>query len=320
MMGVRQLDIARKCLGSIKTFTRHPLTFAIHDDGTLHAAARAQLEEVLGPCQFIDRAAAGDAIAERLARYPRCTRFRHEHLFGLKLFDIPLLAGSRVIYCDTDILFTRPLLCPDYFLGNGPRFVAMRDLQESYAVRMAQWPILQRSGITLASRVCAGMISFDPAVLDLDYVEWLLGIDEEHGLFDGFRFWAEQTIYAALAVRAGCAWIEPRQCLIAERAPLQRRELPAIVHFAGFYRPLLDPALARLDLAADPRPPLTLRTRPTPPLTPWRRVVSALRRRFFIAAPPPPPGSPQPAPTLIREPALDAPLSGGNQLGGKSDE
>lgn len=286
MMGARQVELARKCLGSMKAFVRHPLTFAIHDDGSLHAEARAQLEEVLGPCEFVERAEAGAKIAERLSKHPRCAKFRQEHLFGLKLFDIPMLSSGRVIYCDTDILFTRPLLCPSYFFGDGPRFVAMRDLQESYAVRLSQWPILQRFGIPLASRVCAGMISFDPAVLDLDYIEWLLGIDEQTGLFDGFRFWAEQTIYASLAARVGCGWIEPRQCLIAESALLQCRELPAIIHFAGFYRPLLDTALARLDLENDPRPPLTLATRPAPLCTPWRRVVSAVRRRFLIASPP----------------------------------
>lgn len=293
-MGVRQLDMARKCLGSMKAFVRHPLSFAIHDDGTLHEAARAELAALLGSCTFIDRAVAGAQIEERLSRYPRCAKFRREHLFGLKLFDIPLLSTGRVIYSDTDILFTRPLLCPAYFLGDGPRFVAMRDLQESYAVRLSQWPILQRQRIPLASRVCAGMISFDPAALDLDYVEWLLGIDEETGLFDGFRFWAEQTIYASLAARVGCGWIEPSECLIAESAPLQAPELPAIVHFAGFYRPLLDPALARLDLENDPRPPITLTTRATPLCTPLRRVVSAVRRRFFIPAAPAVSSTPQP--------------------------
>lgn len=286
MIGARQVELARKCLGSMKTFVRHPLAFTIHDDGSLHTEARGQLEESLGPCQFVERAEVGEEITERLGKHPRCAKFRSEHLFGLKLFDIPMLSPGRVIYCDTDILFTRPLLCPGYFLGDGPRFVAMRDLQESYAVRLSQWPILQRSGISLASRMCAGMISFDPAVLDLDYIEWLLGIDEQTGLFDGFRFWAEQTIYASLAARAGCGWIEPQQCVIAENALLQRRELPAIIHFAGFYRPLLDPALARLDLKNDPRPPLTLATWPTPLCTPWRRVVSAVRRRFLIATPP----------------------------------
>ncbi len=286
MMGARQVELARKCLGSMKSFVRHPLTFAIHDDGSLYPEARARLEETLGSCFFIDRTEACEVIAERLGKHPRCAKFRREHLFGLKLFDIPMLSRQRVIYCDTDILFTRPLLCPGYFLGDGPRFVAMRDMQESYAVRLSQWPVLQRAGIPLASRVCAGMISFDPAVLDLDYIEWLLGIDEQTGLFDGFRFWAEQTIYASLAARAGCGWIEPQQCLIAENALLKRRELPAIIHFAGFYRPLLDPALARLDLKNDPRAPLTLATRSTPLCTPWRRVVSAVRRRFLIASPP----------------------------------
>ena len=86
----------------------------------------------------------------------------------------------------------------------------MRDLKESYAVRLRQWPLLRKHGIRLASRICAGMISFDPAAVhDLDYIEWLLGIDAETGLFDGFPFWTEQTIYAALAARVGAEWDRP---------------------------------------------------------------------------------------------------------------
>jgi len=288
MMGARQVPLASQCLGSMKTFVRHPLEFAIHDDGTLDASARARLENALGACTFIDRTEAGEMIADRLARYPRCERFRNEHLFGPKLFDIPLLSRERVVYIDTDILFTRPLLCHDYFLGSGPRFVAMRDLQESYAVRLTQWPVLRRHGIRLASRICAGMISFDPTVLDRDYVEWLLGIDERTGLFDGFGFWAEQTIYAALAARTDTGWIDPRECLIAEKSILEQSELPAIIHFAGFYRPLLAPAYARLQFDEDNRSPRTLSTRPAPICNSWRRALSAIRRRFLISSPPPP--------------------------------
>jgi len=287
MMGIRNVDLALQCLGSMKALVRHPLEFAIHDDGTLHAEARARLRENLGPCTFVDRVQAGEEIAERLKAHPRCATFRNEHLFGLKLFDVPLLSARRAVYCDTDILFTRPIECPAYFLGEGHPFTAMQDLKESYSVRLAQWPILRRRGIRLASRVCAGMISLDPGTLDLDFIEWLLGVDAEIGLFSGFPFWAEQTIYAALAARTGCVWIQPEECLVAHRSSFARTQGAAIIHFAGFSRPLLAGVYARLQLAEDDRPALRLGTVPTPECGMWRRLQSGVRTRFFLREEPP---------------------------------
>jgi len=282
MMGIRNVDLALQCLGSMKALVRHPLEFAIHDDGSLNTEAQARLRESLGPCVFINRSQAGEEVAERLKGHPRCAKFRNEHLFGLKLFDVPLLSSRRAVYCDTDILFTRPIECPAYFVGGERPFTAMRDLKESYAVRLSQWPILLQRGIRLASRICAGMISLDPAALDLDFIEWLLGIDAEVGLFSGFTFWAEQTIYAALAARSGCAWIQPEECVVAHRANFARIRRAAIIHFAGFSRPLLPDVYDQLKLAADDRPAIRLGTTPTPDCNVLRRLQSAVHTRLFL--------------------------------------
>ncbi|HEX8297280.1 MAG TPA: hypothetical protein VF593_13335 [Chthoniobacteraceae bacterium] len=282
MMGARQLELALKCLGSMKSVVRHPIRFAIHDDGSLDPEARFRLEERLGGCTFVDRASAGEQVADRLRKHPRCAKFRNEHLFGLKLFDVPLLAETRVIYCDTDILFARPIKCPAYFRGGCHSFVAMRDLKESYSVRIAQWPILRKRGIRLASRVCAGMISFDPAAHDLDFIEWLLGVDEETQLFGGFPFWAEQTIYAALAAKAGCSWIQPEECLVAHRTNFPTACDAAIIHFAGFSRALFPSLYDTLKLAEDSREPISLGTKPAPDCNLLRRLESAFRTRFLL--------------------------------------
>lgn len=285
LVGAGQVDVALKCFGSLLAAVPRPVRLALHDDGTLDLAARSRLAEGLGDaCTFVDRLEASARVAELLRAHPRCQRFRDEQLFGPKLFDVPLLSSGRAVYLDSDILWTRRCDCPAYFAGAGAAaFVVMRDLQESYAVRMKRWPLLRRHGIRLASRFCAGMMSFDPGAHDLDYIEWLLGIDEREDLFGGFRFWAEQTIYAALAAQAGCAWIEPSECVVAHARHFARVRDAAVIHFAGFSRGLLDGRYREVNFARFADSPVkVLGTRAAPMCGLGRRMLSALRARTIL--------------------------------------
>jgi len=282
MMGKKNVAIALRCLGSVKAFTRRPLRFVVHDDGTLDDEDRALLVEKLAPCDFQSRDAHGGRVEELLARYPRCGKFRNTNLFGLKLFDVPLLSTDRAIYLDTDILFTRPLDIPAYFEGTPEAaFVCMEDIAESYAPTIRMWPGLQGDGIVFTSRVCAGMISLAASGLDLEFIEWFLGRDEEKNYLGVYPFWAEQTIYAALAARGQCVYIDPRECRIAHARTLPKDFTPAILHFAGFQRPLLEKVFPEVDFS-DTRPPLILKTSAAPHCTLSRRVYSALKKRFWL--------------------------------------
>lgn len=287
LVGAAQVELALKCLGSLVAAVPFPIRLVLHDDGSLGPAGRARFNGEFGDaCEFVDRQRAGEQVAERLRAHPRCARFRAEHLFGPKLFDVPLLSTGRVIYADTDVLWTRPLDCPAYFAGRGAAFVVMQDLQEAYAVRLAHWPRMRKRGIRLASRFCAGLMSLEPSALDLDYVEWLLGVDAADDLFGGFRFWAEQTIYAALAARAGCAWIDPRECVVAHHRNFARAQHAAIIHFAGFSRDLFADRYRALEFPPLGRAaPQILGTQPTPACGLGRRVLSACRKRMLLRDP-----------------------------------
>ena len=284
LVGSAQAELALQCLGSLVAAVPFPVRFTLHDDGSLDAPARERLAGALGvPCTFVGQRAGAEQVAERLRNHPLCAKFRREHLFGAKLFDVPLLAAGRAVYADTDVLWTRPVDCPAFFRGGGPAFVVMRDLQESYAVRLSRWPLLQSRGIRLASRFCAGLMSLDPAALDLDYIEFLLKVDAETGIFDGFRFWTEQTVHAALAARAGCAWIDPRECMVVHPSNLGRTRHAAILHFAGFSRPLFAARHARVRFEpAGKALPQVLQTVHTPTCGIGRRVLSACRQRLLL--------------------------------------
>src|SRR5579872_4550719 len=121
MMGKKNLELSIKCLGSILKFCRHPAEILIHEDGTLDAEAREKLVAALKQVRFQDRAESSGIMAEKLRAYPRCLAFRQRHIMAMQVLDIPLLtpAGQRVVYTDTDILYTRPLECAPFFIGGG---------------------------------------------------------------------------------------------------------------------------------------------------------------------------------------------------------
>jgi hypothetical protein len=282
MTGTRQVPLALRCLGSLKKFAPPPGGFVLHDDGSLTAEDRARLAEALAPCVFPERAEVDAQVADRLRGKPHCEAFRRDNKFGTKLFDIPIFAGlARVVYCDTDIVFTRPVSCPGYFAGGMFPFVCMRDLAEQYAVKISRWREFSGHGVRLTSRVCAGMIAFDPAVYDLDYLEWLLALEDRRRFLASYPNWAEQTLYAALAARAGAGWIAPAECVLAHPRHPPVAPLPAIIHFAGFHRALLETAWPLIDWN-DARPPLVLETVPAPRCTLPRRLFSAVKKRLYL--------------------------------------
>ena len=217
MMGAKNLELSIKCLGSILKFCRHPAEILVHEDGTLGESAREMLVTALKHVRFQNRAEADEIVEEKLRSYPRCRAFRQRHVFAPQVLDIPLLtpAGQRVVYSDTDILYTRPIECAPFFIGGDMPFVGSRDLRESYSVRLKHWPLLAKYGVRLGSRLCAGMMSFDLAVHDLDHLEWLVQLDEEHQLFSAYPHFVAQTFCAALAGRVNAGCVDPKECVVA---------------------------------------------------------------------------------------------------------
>lgn len=288
MMGKRNLELSIKCLGSILRFCRHPAEILIHEDGSLDQPARERLVAALNHVRFCDRAESNTMMAEKLRGHPRCLAFRERHIMAMQVLDIPLLTpvGERVVYTDTDILYTRPLECAPFFLGGDLPFTGSQDVRESYAVHLKHWLLLNKFGVRLASRLCGGMMSFDLSVYDLDYLEWLFKLDEEHHLFSGYPFFVPQTLWAALAARVKAGYVEPRECVVAHQSNLHWARKASIIHFAGFSRNHFDEVYRGIDDHADLLPPKQLSIAPVAVCGLGRRVWSAARSRLFLRADP----------------------------------
>ena len=250
------VPMALRSLASLARFHREPFRVCLHDDGTLTGEDREQLAAVAPGAAFIDRAEADAAVFARLERYPACLEYRRAETMALKLFDPALLSAGPVHYCDCDILFLRPFTGFSAALaGARPPLVFMRDLFNTYSLSWRR--LLARGTVPLADRVNAGIMLLDPALLDLDFVEWFLRRPESNDL----RGFAEQTAWSALVRRVGGSLLDARAFTFPPFAgALPRADRRAVAwHFVGPLRRKFDAVATALaaDREADALPPLT---------------------------------------------------------------
>ena len=279
------VPMALKCFASLRRCHQPKFRLVIHDDGTLTDPDCELLAGARGDTVFVRRVEADGPVLAALEKYPACRRYRARHPLGMKLFDVPLLAGAGpVVYSDSDIYYLRP------FTGfhrlwsvaqNGSVFT--RDIGTEYAIRY--FHLFGPRRIRLVSRLNSGIFVLDPAAVDLDFVESLLGRFDPEGL-PGL---VEQTCWAALAARMGpCQFVSPRQAgypLLETGQTAGRAAIPAERVTLHFVTPLRD-RLSWLeneenDKGEAPREPVDLETIPahllTAPEYAWRRLGKQLR-------------------------------------------
>jgi len=241
------------CLGSLAKHSRDPVRFRFHDDGTLTDEDREQLFGQLPVHSFVSRKEANVIVKERLSLYPYCAQFRRRYIYGLKLFDAPLLAvGDDLAFCDTDILFLRPFshlfAWPDEDTG----CLFMQDYQNAYAFR--PWHLALQRKLKMPQKLNCGLFYFRKQHYDLDFIEWLLAL--YHKLFAVRHHWVEQTCWGALALNGnGHFWSEEQVRVIRGESCLTEDLIAA--HFVTPVRGLLTMAAARDHSDCEPLPFLT---------------------------------------------------------------
>ena len=255
LLGHGQVEMALLCLASLLRLSAEPVNLRLHDDGTLCPEDFDRLASGLGDCEVISRQRADERVAEVLAKRPALAAFRRDNPLALKLVDAVLWAGSKLTFCDTDVLFLRPFT--DLFaLPDGSGAVFMTDRQNAYSVR--SWHLLRRRRLALPRRANTGIVVYHTAAWDPDLLEWYLARPEH-------RFapvWVEQTAWALLGWRAGCRLVAASQ--IAIPRPDQPADLsPANValHFVSPVRQLL-PAYREIAPDRTGEPPVAVRTVP----------------------------------------------------------
>lgn len=209
-----------------------PLSFRIHDDGTLSSDDREQLRARLAISGFVDRPEADARMEEELRRHPACLAFRTRWIYGLKLFDVPLFSNDAdVAFCDSDILFLRPFRDLFTWPDAGTGCLFMQDWQDAYSLR--PWHLSAR--LPIPAKLNCGLFLLRRHGYDLDFIEWLLS--RNYGVFERLP-WLEQTAWAALAWRIGGRyWVEHQIRTIQGSACLNDELIAG--HFTSTVRGLL---------------------------------------------------------------------------------
>ena len=233
LIGHRDLNTGLLCLGSMAKRSAEPISFRIHDDGTLSSEDREQLRARIPVSGFVDRPEADSRMEVELHRHPACLAYRSRWIYGLKLFDVPLFGNEAdVAYCDSDIFFLRPFCdlfkWPDANCG----CLFMQDWQDAYSLR--PWHLSER--LPMPAKLNSGLFFLRRHRYDLDFIEWLLS--RNYGVFQRLFCWLEQTAWAALAWKIhGRFWSEHQIRTIQSDACLNDKLVAG--HFTFSVRGLL---------------------------------------------------------------------------------
>jgi len=235
LLGVRSFAASLRCLGSLMACSAGPIRLIVHEDGTLTDEHRDRLRQLGPEVDLLRRAEADATVLAILKRHPRCRAARSSGPLFLKLFDIPLLAGGRLAYCDSDVLFVGRF----EGLFDAPTtparpLVFMADATHAFALR--PWRAWPAGPVRLGGWVNTGLMVGDPAVVDLDYLEWLLGILAPDVAYSRRMYWAEQTCWAALAARSGFALYDSRRLILADASLSRLTSQTVGIHFISTYR------------------------------------------------------------------------------------
>ena len=243
------------CLGSLVRHSREPVRFLIHEDGSLTDEDREQLSSQLPVYGFISKKQADVFVKEQLSNYPYCAQFRRRYVYGMKLFDAPLLAdGDDFVFCDTDIFFLRPFTNLFAWPDNRTGCLFMQDYQNAYSFR--PWHLAFQRRFQMPPKLNCGLFQFRRRHHDLDFLEWFL--ERYQRLFTARHHWVEQTCWGALAMSCnGQFWSEEQIRVIQGEACLTGDLVGA--HFVTPVRGLLPEAAARSRPEAEP---VLVRTEP----------------------------------------------------------
>jgi len=275
LMGEKGIEHSLICLQSVARYSRQPVRFNIHDDGTLSRTSYERLSQALPGVTVISRKEADDYVQPLLRSYNRCSAIRSRHPLFLKLFDLALVGTGHLFYLDSDILFFRPF--KGLFETTYPiDALFMKDTREGYAVR--PWKLKPFGPVSLASLINTGIICCRRSLVDLDFIEHLLKQLSADNVFGTRGQWAEQTCWAALAERNSSAVLDPDVYKMVQPVATSLAETTVAVHFVSTYRPQLFKMLnLQRDIDLEPIP---VKFTPARTCTAFHFLLSDVKAKF----------------------------------------
>jgi hypothetical protein len=272
LLGEKYVELALQCLGSMHRLSREPLTFRLHEDGTLTSASEARLRDRLPVHSVVRKEDADSAMRTALEAYPACRRFRDRFHYGIKLFDLPVLhPGEDVAFADCDVFFLRPYSGLFRFPNDSTSCLFMQDSQNAYSLR--PWHMLGRRAIHLPRCLNGGLFYYRKAAFDLALLEDVIGRD--YSVY-AKSFWLEQTCFGAMAMAKPSAFWSATQIIVPTGPQALTGDLVA-AHLTSSVRGLLSEAISRQIIHAAP---VAIVTEAMRELSCGGFLVSEVRRSF----------------------------------------
>jgi hypothetical protein len=235
LIGSPQLPFYLRCLKSLIGFCQECIDLQLHTDGSLSQEDKDFIHSELDGTMvtITDSSENTKRVLDYLQGRPNCQKFRKDSIWGIEFFD-PIHAfpdDPISFYLDADILFIRSFsgLFDQDNVKNGVIF--LKDTQwDAYCFR--PWQMLASKKKPQAVKgITTGLVFWDKAVIDWDYLEWFLGEHRLHQIPE----WIMPTAQAGLATRCEAKTISPRE--ITNLYPNARiHEGTFGVHLLGSYR------------------------------------------------------------------------------------
>ena len=235
LIGGSQLPFYLSCLKSLVTFCQDRIELQLHTDGSLSQKEKDFIHsELIGTIVTISESSENkNRILDYLQGRPNCQKVRKDSIWGIEFFD-PIYAFPEdpiSFYLDADILFLRPFsrLFERNQVENGAIF--LKDTQwDAYCFRPLQM-LNGKKRPQIVKGITTGLVFWDKAAIDWDYLEWFLGEDHLHKIPE----WIMPSAQAGLANRCDAKMISPKQ--IPNLYPnAQIHEDTFGVHLLGSYR------------------------------------------------------------------------------------
>lgn len=202
----RDVTLMLECWRTLVACSAEQFETVVHDDGSLTEDDVAAIGAAIPRSRVLRRRESDARMAERLAQHEHARAFRAGSVWGLKLLDVVLAEPGDCYYVDGDIRFFRPfrgLFCREALAGRG---VFLRDtVWIAYSIR--PWHLVDRRRLRVVDGINTGLVLYDHAAFDLDYVDWFLAQPDWRVI----PAWTEPTCWAALGARHHGHAIDPVQ-------------------------------------------------------------------------------------------------------------
>ena len=201
----KHLASGLSCLESFQRNYVEQVNLSVFEDGSLGAGDVEQIRNTFPHARIFTKTEMDSRVKESLGNYPNCMEQRLENPMILKLVDIPLCMERPFLYLDTDIYFLREFELNQYSNERSENFVFMQDIEQGYSAGLVK--IVYKYGLTLPSRLNAGVYSIPEDGYDIDFIEWFLGIRD----FYVFPDVIEQTCWAAMTRAKRTLYFDPKR-------------------------------------------------------------------------------------------------------------